>query len=81
MLKFWGRISSINVRKVVFAAQLLELPFERIDAGATFGITRFGNGLRSILRESSAQFSRARRSESRCLTVFGLSFCLSRWVR
>jgi glutathione S-transferase len=35
MLKLWGRISSINVRKVVFAAQLLELPFERIDAGAS----------------------------------------------
>ena len=34
MLKIWGRISSINVRKVVLAAQWLELPFERIDAGA-----------------------------------------------
>lgn len=40
MLKIWGRISSINVRKVVFAAQLLELPFERIDAGAAFGVTK-----------------------------------------
>ncbi|XXY45925.1 glutathione S-transferase [Sorangium sp. So ce269] len=40
MLKIWGRISSINVRKVVFTAQLLHLPFERIDAGAAFGITR-----------------------------------------
>jgi glutathione S-transferase len=40
MLKVWGRISSINVRKVVLAAQLLELPFERIDAGATFGIVQ-----------------------------------------
>lgn len=39
MLKLWGRLSSINVRKVVFAAQLLELPFERIDAGAGFGLT------------------------------------------
>lgn len=38
MLKIWGRISSINVRKAVFAAQLLELPFERIDAGKEFGI-------------------------------------------
>jgi glutathione S-transferase len=38
MLKVWGRLSSINVRKVVFAAQLLELPFERTDAGAGFGI-------------------------------------------
>ena len=40
MLKIWGRISSINVRKAVLAAQLLELRFERVDAGATFGITR-----------------------------------------
>lgn len=40
MLKLWGRISSINVRKVVFTAQLLEVPFERIDAGAAFGITK-----------------------------------------
>ncbi len=40
MLKLWGRLSSINVRKVVFAAQLLEVPFERIDAGAAFGITK-----------------------------------------
>jgi glutathione S-transferase len=40
MLKIWGRISSINVRKVVLAAQLLELEFERIDAGATFGVVR-----------------------------------------
>lgn len=40
MLKLWGRISSINVRKVVFAAQLLDLPFERIDTGPAFGFTR-----------------------------------------
>ena len=40
MLKVWGRISSINVRKVVLAAQLLELPFERIDAGASYGIVK-----------------------------------------
>jgi glutathione S-transferase len=40
MTRIWGRISSINVRKVVLAAQLLELPFERIDAGAAFGIVQ-----------------------------------------
>jgi glutathione S-transferase len=40
MLKIWGRISSINVRKVVLAVQLLELPFERIDAGASFGVVQ-----------------------------------------
>ena len=33
MLKIWGRLSSINVRKVVFAAQELGLAFERIDVG------------------------------------------------
>jgi glutathione S-transferase len=40
MLRIWGRISSINVRKVVLAAQLLEIPFERIDAGASFGVVQ-----------------------------------------
>jgi len=40
MLKIWGRLSSINVRKVVLAAQELGLPFERVDAGLSFGIVR-----------------------------------------
>jgi len=40
MLKIWGRISSINVRKVVLAAQEVGVPFERIDAGAAFGIVK-----------------------------------------
>jgi glutathione S-transferase len=39
-LRIWGRITSINVRKVVFTAQLLRLPFERIDAGAAFGVVK-----------------------------------------
>lgn len=39
-IRIWGRISSINVRKVVFTAQWLELPFERIDAGAAHGIVQ-----------------------------------------
>lgn len=37
-LRLWGRLSSINVRKVVLCAQLLELPLERIDAGLAFGV-------------------------------------------
>ena len=37
-LKLWGRISSINVRKVMWTAQYLNLPIERIDAGVAFGI-------------------------------------------
>lgn len=40
MLTIWGRLSSINVRKVVYAAQELGLPFQRIDAGSEFGIVR-----------------------------------------
>jgi glutathione S-transferase len=38
MIKLWGRISSINVRKVMWTAQYLKLPIERIDAGAAFGV-------------------------------------------
>lgn len=38
MLKIWGRISSINVRKVVLCAQMLNIPFQRIDAGLSFGV-------------------------------------------
>lgn len=40
MLRIWGRISSINVRKVVLAAQWLDVPFERIEAGAAFGVVQ-----------------------------------------
>jgi glutathione S-transferase len=40
MLKIWGRLSSINVRKVVLAAQWLELAFERTDAGHEFGVVK-----------------------------------------
>jgi len=40
MLKIWGRISSLNVRKVVLVAQELGVPFERVDAGGAFGIVR-----------------------------------------
>jgi len=40
MLKIWGRLTSINVRKVVLAAQELAIPFERTDAGGAFGIVR-----------------------------------------
>ena len=40
MLKIWGRLSSLNVRKVVLTAQELGIPFERVDAGGSFGIVR-----------------------------------------
>ncbi len=40
MLKIWGRISSINVQKVVWCADELGLAYERVDAGGAFGITK-----------------------------------------
>ena len=46
MLKIWGRLSSINVRKVVFTAQWLNLPFERFDAGLHHGVVRTPEYLR-----------------------------------
>jgi glutathione S-transferase len=38
MLHLWGRMSSINVRKVVWTLQHLGLPFARTDAGMAFGV-------------------------------------------
>ena len=38
MLRIWGRLSSINVRKVVWAAQEVGIPFERIEAGGAFRV-------------------------------------------
>ena len=40
MLHLWGRLSSINVRKVVWAVQELEEPMQRTDAGGQFGLVR-----------------------------------------
>jgi len=40
MLHLWGRLSSINVRKVVWAAQELGLTLQRTDAGGQFGIVK-----------------------------------------
>ena len=37
MMKIWGRITSINVSKAVWAAHELGLQFERIDVGGPFG--------------------------------------------
>jgi glutathione S-transferase len=38
-IRLWGRISSLNVRKAVWAAQELGLDFQRTDAGAAYGVT------------------------------------------
>ena len=39
-LRIWGRMSSINVRKVVWCAQELALDFQRIEAGGAFGLVQ-----------------------------------------
>lgn len=38
MLKVWGRKTSVNVQKVMWAVAELGLPHERIDAGGPFGV-------------------------------------------
>ena len=38
MIRFWGRTSSINVRKVLWTLQEAGVPFERIDAGLAYGV-------------------------------------------
>jgi glutathione S-transferase len=45
-LHIWGRISSINVRKVVLAAQWMGLDFKRTDAGLSYGINKTPDYLR-----------------------------------
>jgi glutathione S-transferase len=58
MLRVWGRMSSINVRKVVWTLRELELPYERFDAGGSFGVVdppayrrRNPNGLVPLFEE------------------------------
>lgn len=38
MLKIWGRRNSINVMKVLWCADELDLRYQQIDAGMTFGV-------------------------------------------
>jgi glutathione S-transferase len=40
MLKIWGRVNSVNVKKALWAAEELGLKYERVDAGMQFGVTR-----------------------------------------
>ena len=40
MLKIWGRMSSINVKKVVWTAQELGLDIQRTEAGGLFGVVK-----------------------------------------
>jgi glutathione S-transferase len=37
-MKLWGRLTSINVQKAVWALEELGLSYERVDAGGPFGI-------------------------------------------
>jgi len=45
-LKIWGRMSSINVKKVVWTAQELGLVFQRAEAGGQFGLVKTPDYLR-----------------------------------
>lgn len=38
MIQIWGRANSTNVRKALWCAEELGLPYERLDAGGAFGI-------------------------------------------
>ena len=38
MLKIWGRVSSVNVQKVVWCCDELGLAYERVDCGGKFGL-------------------------------------------
>jgi glutathione S-transferase len=40
MLKIWGRNTSSNVQKVIWALAEMKLPFERVDVGGAFGKTK-----------------------------------------
>ena len=40
MLKIWGRVNSVNVKKVLWAAEELGLQYQRIDAGMEHGVTK-----------------------------------------
>lgn len=40
MLKIWGRVNSVNVKKVLWAAEELGLKYERIDAGMQHGVVQ-----------------------------------------
>jgi glutathione S-transferase len=40
MLRIWGRVNSVNVKKALWAADELGLKYERIDAGMQFGVNK-----------------------------------------
>ena len=42
MLKIWGRTNSINVMKVLWCLEELDMQYEREDAGLQFGVVNEG---------------------------------------
>ena len=38
MLKVWGRVNSVNVKKVLWCLGELDVPYERVDAGMQHGV-------------------------------------------
>jgi len=46
MLKIWGRVNSVNVKKALWCLEELGLPYERVDAGLQFGVTKTPEYLR-----------------------------------
>lgn len=38
MLRIWGRNNSVNVQKALWVCEEMTLPYERVDAGGTFGV-------------------------------------------
>jgi glutathione S-transferase len=46
MLRIWGRVNSVNVKKVLWVAEELGLKYERLDAGMQFGVTKTPEYLR-----------------------------------
>jgi glutathione S-transferase len=38
MLKLWGRVNSVNVKKALWCLEELGLPYERVDAGMQYGV-------------------------------------------
>jgi glutathione S-transferase len=46
MLKIWGRVNSVNVKKALWAAEELGLTYERINAGMEHGVNKTPEYLR-----------------------------------
>lgn len=38
MLRIWGRDNSVNVQKALWCCEEMEVPYERVDAGGSFGV-------------------------------------------